>query len=325
MWGDRELLGASYLLPGWSVSAEWAAYVAFPVLAVGLRPLRRLPAAVLLAAGVAAITPLAFIAFTTGPLNYDQHWQLRIACGFTAGALCALGVGKLRPAAALESAATALLWVSVGLVPAAAMWASWRVAGGPGQDYTGVVVVLFPLLVVALSLTERGPARLLSSPALVYGGRISYSLYLVHFVVFEVAITVAWRDQAMIGVLTPGLALAAPVLVLVCFFVAAGLHHGVEEPARVVMLRLAGGSPPRVLASRHSVGGSMAGTSARGSQMAVAPAPATVLARPAVPITGPAVPETAVLASLPPVARTRMRIAAGSAVREVHENVVARV
>jgi hypothetical protein len=48
--------------------------------------------------------------------------------------------------------------------------------------------------------------------------------------------------------MTPLLVLALPGLVLVSYLAAAGLHHGVEEPARRLLLRLAGSrrGPARV-------------------------------------------------------------------------------
>jgi hypothetical protein len=78
---------------------------------------------------------------------------------------------------------------------------------------------------------------------MVYGGRISYCLYLVHWVVRDVGMAVLSRDPAApgAGAYTPGGALTVPVLIAVCFAGAAGLHHGVEEPARRRLVRLWGG------------------------------------------------------------------------------------
>ena len=54
---------------------------------------------------------------------------------------------------------------------------------GPGRG--GAVLVVFPLLVGALAVADRGPALVLSAPWAVYGGRISYCLYLVHIPMLE--------------------------------------------------------------------------------------------------------------------------------------------
>ncbi|SFO94623.1 Peptidoglycan/LPS O-acetylase OafA/YrhL, contains acyltransferase and SGNH-hydrolase domains [Geodermatophilus dictyosporus] len=239
MWGRQDLPGASFVLPGWSISAEWAAYLAFPLVVFVLFRLRRLPATVLLALSVAAMAPLFLIAVNEGRSDLDQHWGLRIACGFTAGALAALAVRRTRRTPRTDALAPVLTWVAVVLIVAGALWASWRQAGDWGHKYSGVVVVLFPLLVVGLSLTDRGPARWLSSDTCVYGGKISYALYLVHFVVLDVTITCLWQDESR-GQTTAELALAVPALVVGSFVAAAALHHGVEEPARRLLLRRLG-------------------------------------------------------------------------------------
>lgn len=232
MWGRDDLAGASYILPGWSISVEWTAYLVFPLLALCLRPLRALPASLLLGLAVLAMSPLAVIAYVEGPYNSQLPWVLRIACGFTAGALAALAASRARRAS-WEPIAHGALWVIPPMVLLGVIWAGWRrTLPEAGGDHVGVIVVLFPILVTALALTRRGPARLLSRGPLVYGGRISYALYLVHFVVLDVVLTVLWQDPANHNVLTPGLALAAPLMVLACFGLAAALFRYVEEPGR---------------------------------------------------------------------------------------------
>jgi peptidoglycan/LPS O-acetylase OafA/YrhL len=244
MWGRQELPGASYVLPGWSISAEWAAYLVFPVLVVVLFRLRRLPAPVLLALAVAVMAPLSLIAVLDGTPDHQQHWGLRIACGFTAGALAALAVRRTERSEQTDRWALATVWTMLFLIAASAYWASWRRGGDWQHEYVGVVVVFFPLLVTGLALTDRGPSRWLSSGPLVYGGRISYTLYLVHYVVLDVAVTALWQDESR-GQMTPLLVLAVPGLVVASFIAAAALHHGVEEPARHWLLRLTRGTVPR--------------------------------------------------------------------------------
>ncbi len=237
MWGRDELAGASYILPGWSIGVEWTAYLVFPLLALFLRPLRALPASVLLVLAVLAMSPLAVIAYVEGPYNSQLPWALRIACGFTAGALAALAVSRAR-SVRWEPIAFGVLWAVPPAVLFGVVWAGWRrTMPGAGGDHVGVIVVLFPLLVAALALTQRGPARLLSRPTIVYGGRISYALYLVHFVVIDVVLTVLWQNPANHNVLTPGLALAVPLLIAACFGLAAALHRYVEEPGRRLVVR----------------------------------------------------------------------------------------
>nr|WP_279591027.1 acyltransferase [Modestobacter marinus] len=241
MWGYSELGGSSFVPPGWSISAEWTAYLLFPLAVWLIRPLRRLPAWLLMAAAVAVMSPLAVTAFVHGTPDLEQSWVLRIACGFTAGMFSALAYRRVPRTARTDSAALATVWTCVALALAGTSWAAWAVwerGAGVSIDHYGVIVVLFPLLVVGLSLTGRGPARWLGSAPMVYGGKLSYCLYLVHFLVLDVALTVWWQDPAARGVVNPGLVLAVPGLVLVSLLASAALHHGVEEPGRRLVLQL---------------------------------------------------------------------------------------
>lgn len=236
MWGRIDHAGAGFVLPGWSISAEWTAYLLFPVAVVLVWQLRRLPAWLLMVLAVAAMYPLSYEAFTAGTPDYQQDWMLRIACGFTAGMLTALAVRRVRVTERVESVALAALVSAIGLVVTGATWAMWHRGTDYTVDHSAVVVVAFPVLVAALALTTRGPARWLAAAPMVYGGRISYALYLVHFLVLDVVMTLWWQDPATRGEVTPGLALAMPVLVLACLLLSAGLHHGVEEPGRRLLL-----------------------------------------------------------------------------------------
>ncbi|WP_308200715.1 acyltransferase [Klenkia sp. PcliD-1-E] len=235
-WGHAELGGASFVPPGWSVSAEWAAYLAFPLLVLAAGLLRRLPAAVLLVGAVAALAPRAVLAFEQGVPDSEQNWLARLACGFTAGMLTALAVRRAQGWRRGDQVGLVLTWSAVGGIAAGAAWAAWLTwSEGPSPtptDHYGVVVVLFPLLVAGLALTARGPARWLSSGSMQYAGRVSYCLYLVHFTVIEAVLSLWWTSPADLGTLHPGLVLAVPGILAGSALLAVGLHHLVEEPAR---------------------------------------------------------------------------------------------
>jgi len=255
MWGYDKLGGSSFVPPGWSISAEWAAYLAFPLVIVLIRPIRRLPAGVLLLLAVAAMAPLSVHAFLYATPDYEQNWVLRILCGFTAGMLTALAFQRVRRSERSEAAALTAVWSSILLILAGVSWAAWaawlQAQGGRSCDYYGVIVVVFPLLVLGLSLTERGPARWLAGRPMVYGGKVSYCLYLVHFVVIDITLTIWWQNQHVRGTVTPGLVLAVPGLIIISFLGAAALHHGVEEPARRLLLRALRELPDRAGALRR--------------------------------------------------------------------------
>ena len=99
------------------------------------------------------------------------------------------------------------------------------------SDSSGLVDVLFVPLVVTLAIGVGTLPRLLSTRVMVYGGYISFSLYMVHELVhtawnwftaqFEIVLTPSWSAKLIVvGVL--GVAVLG----------AAVLYHFVEEPAR---------------------------------------------------------------------------------------------
>jgi peptidoglycan/LPS O-acetylase OafA/YrhL len=184
------------------------------------------------------MTPMAVTAFLEGPLDPEVPWLYRLACSFVAGMLVALGTLGLRRTPRVEQLAFAASVTCIVVFVVFCFWASWRRAGDPAHDYAGISVVLFPALVGALSLTDRGPAAWLSRDLVVHGGRISYCLYLVHFPVFDVLLTYVWQGQdPALRVVGPGLALVAPFAIAASVLLAAALHHGVEVPARALLLR----------------------------------------------------------------------------------------
>ena len=252
VWDEATFERTSYVLPGWSVSAEWLAYLCFPALALALRPLRRLPAAVLAMASCLAMVPLAVIAFRDGVPDGEQSWLLRIVCGFTAGVLAALAFRRIERTGRLAAIASGATTVLVVWIVGIFLWSNWRRAEEAEllADYSGVAVVLFPLLLLSLSFADRGIAPLLARPAMVYGGRISYCLYLVHFVVLDVVTTLVFQKTGA-WEFTPGYALAVPAMVVACFLLSAALHHGVEEPARARLVGLLSVRPARPATARN--------------------------------------------------------------------------
>ncbi len=228
MWDHAYLDGASWVGPTWSLSAEWLAYLLFPVAALGLHRLRRLPAWVLGLAAVALMIPMAKAYLATGSPYYPYSWLVRIGCGFAAGVLVCLAVRRFRPGRAASVAAAVLpVLITAGLMVGERF--------GPGRD--GAVIVLFPVLVGALALADRGPAMLLARPWAVHGGRMSYALYLVHIPMLEVY----WTALQHVRALGPHTLLAHVVglgVLVGALGMAAVAYRCVEEPARRRLLAL---------------------------------------------------------------------------------------
>jgi peptidoglycan/LPS O-acetylase OafA/YrhL len=230
LWDQPTFDGSSWVGPAWSISAEWLAYVLFPLLVLALWRCRRLPAWVTGASAVACMLPFAYICYRTGSPYYDWSWAARIGAGFLSGALTCLAVRRVRITPHVERIAAAVAALAVVEILLGLWWGHWR--GQGGEEYGGVVVLLFPVLVGSLALSTRGLGRLLATEPMVHGGRISFSLYLVHVPVFEVF----WTHMGWYPTIGPGSALGAflvPHVLLACFLLAHLCHRHLEEPGRL--------------------------------------------------------------------------------------------
>jgi peptidoglycan/LPS O-acetylase OafA/YrhL len=226
LWDDAYFDGASWVGSTWSISAEWLAYLLFPVVALALHRMRRLPVVVPALGSMALMLPMTWAYLGTGSPYFPWSWLVRILCGFGAGALAYLVVRRLRRTQAVRRGASAVA-AALPVVMAAGLLLGEL--AGPGRG--GAVIMLFPLLVAALAVADRGPAMLLSTGLLVYGGRLSYGIYLVHIPLFEVY----WLALQRIDWLAPHTALAhvgGALMLLATVVVAAVTFHLVEEPSR---------------------------------------------------------------------------------------------
>lgn len=217
-WGWPQL---SWNAVAWTISAEWFAYLLFPLVARTLfgrltsRAARVL--AIVLAYGVmlASLASVGFLAATS------ELGLLRVAAGFSAGVVVWLWTRDdlLSDKACFMAAAIGIagLLATILLMPATAL-----------ADQALWPVPWFVLLVLGLT-ADRGPfARLLSSPLAIALGRVSYSLYMVHvWVIFSVRTFLASRlDAATQGLAVAVLAPVASVGVATLMFLV------IEEPFR---------------------------------------------------------------------------------------------
>jgi peptidoglycan/LPS O-acetylase OafA/YrhL len=244
LWDTPYFDGVSWVGPTWSISAEWLAYLLFPVAALVFHRLRDLPVALLAAGSLALMTPIAWAYLLTGSPYHPWSWAVRVLCGFGAGVLAQLVVRRMTatgtPSEHVRRRASAVA-AALPLVVAAGLVAGELIGPGCG----GAVLVLFPVLVGALALADRGPAMWLARPSSVSGGRMSYSLYLVHIPMFEVFWVAQEHFPAQLGrSTTTGHAVGLMVL-LATVPVAALLHTLVEEPSRLRLVRLGRRTPPQ--------------------------------------------------------------------------------
>ncbi|MCV2488565.1 acyltransferase [Geodermatophilus sp. YIM 151500] len=232
LWSQPRFDGSSWVGAAWSISAEWLAYVCFPLVVLLVWRVRSAPPAVTGLLAVAAMAPFAYVCFTTGEPYFPWSWAMRIGAGFLAGALTCLAVRRIAVTPRVERIAALVALLAVAEILVGLWWGDWR---GEGHgEYGGFVVLFFPVLVGSLALSRRGLSRVLSIAPLVHGGRISYSLYLVHVPVFEIF----WSYMGWTPALAPGSGLATiliPHVLLLTLLLAHLAYRFVEEPARLLL------------------------------------------------------------------------------------------
>lgn len=232
LWNRSSFVGSSWVAPAWSISAEWAAYSLFPVLALVLWRLRNAPPLVTGALSVLAMVPWAFTLELE--VSYPFSWAVRIAGGFAAGAFLCLAVRHIPRTERVDRiAARVAVLATVEIL--VLLWADSARNGGTHGG--GLAVLTFPVLVGALALSTQGASRWLSTDVMVLGGKISFALYLVHMPVFEIGYALmAWFPR-----LAPGTRLGTlllPHLLLTAVVLAYLAHQFVEERSRVALRAL---------------------------------------------------------------------------------------
>lgn len=215
--------------PSWSVSCEAAAYLLFPLLAwwaAKLSPARSLGwAALVLIAGISAIQLVALTGkFWT--MDYSVMW-IRIASEFTTGVLLWAWWNQTRR--------VSRRWDALAIAAVAGVVAICFAVSNesPAAFFALPLIALFVISCVGAA----GPVdRLLSTRPFQWGGRISYSLYMTHFIVFLIGKKVVGWDRFVDSSLFVRLGVVTLWAVLVVV-AAAGFYYAVEEPGRRLVRR----------------------------------------------------------------------------------------
>lgn len=236
LWFQPYFDGSSWDGPAWSISAEWLAYLTFGFLALVIFRLARATRArsLLLLAFATTLPPVMFL-LASGQFYTPWSWLPRILLQFTAGAIACAAVRRLDPGDRTRILAGVGSIILVGAIIGTLYWLDGHPIPGV-IDSGGVVDLMFVPLVVTLAIGAGTLPRLLSVRALVYGGQISFSLYMVHELVHT-----AWNWAAeqfellLVGPAGPWLLTAVFAVTLAC---SAVLYHVVEEPARHWMRRM---------------------------------------------------------------------------------------
>lgn len=236
LWFEPFFDGTSWDGPAWSISAEWLAYLLFGLAVMVIFRMARVSRArtLLVLAFLAALPPTVLL-LASGHFYTPWSWLPRILAQFVAGALACAAVRRLQlGAGSRRLAGYAAVLLTAAIVGILYYYDANPVAGmiDPG----GLVDVLFMPLVVTLSIGIGSLPALLSTRLLVYGGQISFSLYMVHelvhtswnWAVQEYQLDLPKSVQKVVFV---GLIVAAVAGAIVLF-------HYVEEPARRWMRRM---------------------------------------------------------------------------------------
>jgi peptidoglycan/LPS O-acetylase OafA/YrhL len=238
LWFEPFFDGTSWDGPAWSISAEWLAYLLFGVLILVIFRMKLATRArtLMILALVAQLPPMVLL-LTSGFFYTPWSWLPRIVTQFTAGALACAAVRRLELS---DRARRVVGYVSLLLI-VAMVGVLYLLYAHPIHgvlDGGGVVDVLFVPLVITLAVGMGSLPRLLSTRVLVYGGQISFCLYMVHELVHT-----AWTWAVVQFQLTPWQS-DSPwkwnILGLIAFAIALSslMYHFVEEPARRWMRRM---------------------------------------------------------------------------------------
>ncbi|SLG39294.1 acyltransferase family protein [Mycobacteroides abscessus] len=230
--------------PAWSISAEWLAYLLFGGLVLVIfRMAHATRARSLMVLAVLASLPPVMLLLLTGQFYTPWSWLPRIVMQFTAGALACAAVSRLKLShRSRHVAGYAALLIVASIVGALYFLDAHPISGV--VDSSGVVDVLFVPLVMALAVGIGPLPTLLSTRIMVYGGQISFGLYMVHELVH-----VSWTwatKQFELSLLDPGGGWIVIGLLVLAVILSMALYHWVEEPGRRWMRRMIGVTKPAI-------------------------------------------------------------------------------
>lgn len=159
--------------PAWSISAEWITYFIVPVT---IHQLYRLSENGLVRVAIAALIPLIAIEWHFGDLGlHYAGWPMLVRCFCEAS----LGIVAFRcyQLGRLQTLASGELLLPV-------LFLNLVILAVPGPGVPSVIA--FAWLVLCASRLPNNRKHVLNEPVLIYLGKISYSIYLVHWLIVDV-------------------------------------------------------------------------------------------------------------------------------------------
>lgn len=223
-WGEFYTPDWNY--PSWSISAEWAAYLSFPLLLLLNRKVSRSLSGIA-AAVILPMAALIWLAYSLKEGSMDMTWDwgwYRCLIEFWIGlSLWRLGqmLGPMLTVSIKKSLGTVLTVIaaiSLGLF-----------LESPLPD--PVIIPLATVLIFSVVLGSRLWTFILGNRVSNYLGEISYSLYMLHVPV-GLTLLKLWRYK--FGELQSAISgfVALTVTLMVLFLVASLMHHYFEKPLR---------------------------------------------------------------------------------------------
>jgi len=223
-WGLTESLDG----PGWSISAEWAAYLLFPVLLlvfIESRPGRWLGALLSIGALIFLVhMPEAHAHAITSAAIFDIHDSryalpvLRCVSEFILGML-AYKISTMPVGLRFAQRAKIHDVLAVAIVV---------LLTRPSTDL--LIPCLIPLLLVGLASGHSVTARILSSGPLETAGRYSYSIYMIHTLLYGL---LGWIHRSVNSLgLHHGQTFGAFAGMVMTIPLAALAYHLIERPGR---------------------------------------------------------------------------------------------
>ena len=173
----------SWNIPAWSISAEWAAYICFPFIALLI--LQKLPilfASILLVAAFALFQVVVVENTGVGRSFLGYPAAVRIAVEFSYGVLIYRLVQLAKPCWHFDWIAALAFFVGL-LVPSVPL----------------LQIFLFGVMIAAISLSHGWLSTALSTKTFVLLGNASYAVYMVHFPIIKLIQNI----NALIGLERP--------------------------------------------------------------------------------------------------------------------------
>jgi peptidoglycan/LPS O-acetylase OafA/YrhL len=218
-WGATE--GLAWNDPSWSISAEWFAYLLFPLLAPMMIRVHGRVTALLIAVAALATTAALFAIADWAVLTSGRGApaMMRVFGEFLCGA-------ALCRAVALGGVSSR----SSGDILAAGAFIAFLLGASAGlADFA--LIAFLALTVFGASTSAAYLARILGSRPLVWLGEVSYSIYMVHFPVL-IVIRRLWERLGFAEWGVAGKTFAFLITLALVIGLASMLFYLVERPAR---------------------------------------------------------------------------------------------